>query len=679
MPEPQAFDNFIRGYAKALRAEDRAPASRKEWDERKARLREKTFAAMGSFPDKPCPLEPREIAVLKRDGYRIEKLLFQSRPDVWVTASAYVPEPAKGKLPAALAVHGHWPWARRDPVVQARCLGLVKLGFLVLAVDAFGAGERHPTPGRGAYHGALLGSSLWPVGQTLLGLQVYENRRAVDYLLGRPEVDGDRLGITGASGGGNQSMYAGALDERFRVVVPVCSVGNFQAYLHAAACVCEILPGVLRFTEEGDVLGLVAPRALMVVSATKDAFQFSVGEAKKSLERTAAIFKLHGAEEKLRHAIFESGHDYNREMREAMYGWMTRWLKDEGKGEPIPEPKFEVEKVEDLSCFPDGKRPTAFLFPPTFAAREAKILLAPFADKKRDHKEAWEAAAVVMRDRLRTEVFGDFPKLPKQTAQPGKPEDADGVRTGMVQLQSEPGMPLPTLLRFKPSIKGKLPTCVLLHLDGKAEALKHTLAATLVNAGWIVVSPDLRATGDTKPAGGVVAGAPDHNSAEHAILVGRPLLGQWAFDVLCLLDWLGQQPGTNRDRIAVVGIGPAGLIALCAAGLFEDRVAAAAALDGPITLVTEQAYAPGTRMGLLAPGILRVGDVPQLAALTVPRPLLIAGGVTSQGKRLEETKLAEAFAFTARVFGLHKETARFHLGEKAEGRDVVKFLSVGME
>src|SRR5436305_7416249 len=125
-------------------------------------------------------------------------------------------------------------------------------------------------------------------------MQVYDNRRAVDYLLTRPEVAGDRLGITGASGGGNQSMNAGALDERFGAVVPVCSVGTYQSYLHAACCVCEVLPGALRFTEEGDVLGLVAPRALMVINATKDAYQFSVGESRKSLAHARGIFKLHG-------------------------------------------------------------------------------------------------------------------------------------------------------------------------------------------------------------------------------------------------------------------------------------------------------------------------------------------------------------------------------------------------
>jgi dienelactone hydrolase len=675
MPEAQAFDDFIRGQGRALRANDRAPASRKEWEDRKGRLREQLFAAMGPFPDKPCPLEPRTVGVLKRDGYRIEKLLLQSRLDVWMTASAYVPEGVTGKVPAVLAVHGHWPWARRDPVVQARCLGLVKLGFFVLAVDAFGAGERHPAPAKSAYHGALLGSTLWPVGQTLLGLQVYDNRRAVDYLLSRPEVDGNRLGITGASGGGNQSMYAGALDERFRAVVPVCSVGNFQAYFHTAACVCEILPGVLRFTEEGDVLGLVAPRALMVVSATRDAFQFSVGEAKKSLERTSAIFKLYGTPEKLRHAIFESGHDYNRDMREAMYGWMTRWLKEEGKGEPIPEPKFTVETVEDLSCFPDGKRPAAFLFPPTFAAREAKKLLAPFTDKKRDHKEAWEAAAVIMRDRLRTEVFGGFPRLPKQTVQPSQPEEKEGVRTVAMRLVSEPGMPLPTLLRSKTGTKGKLPTCVLLHLDGKEEALKHPLAAALVNGGWNVAAPDLRATGETKPPAGAVAGAVDHNSAEHALLIGRPLLGQWVWDVQCLLDWLGQQPGRDRDRLAVVGIGAAGLVALCAAGLLEDRIPAVAVLESPVTYVTEQAYAPHVRMGLLAPGILHVGDVPHLAALIAPRPLLIASGTSPTGKALEAKELGEAFAFTAKVYEWHKAKDRLRVSEKVSGDEVIQFLA----
>ena len=118
-----------------------------------------------------------------------------------------------------------------DPHVQPRCIGLAKLGYVVLCVDAFGAGERAIEPGPGTYHGALVGASLWPVGTPLLGLQVYDNRRAVDYLISRSEVDRPKLAVTGASGGGNQALYAGATDDRFAAVIPVCGVGTYESYL----------------------------------------------------------------------------------------------------------------------------------------------------------------------------------------------------------------------------------------------------------------------------------------------------------------------------------------------------------------------------------------------------------------------------------------------------------------
>jgi dienelactone hydrolase len=672
-PDPQAYDAFLRARAAALHSDDRPPADRKAWEERRTALRQAMFAAMGPFPETPCPLQPREVGVLKRDGYRIEKLLFQSRPDVWVTASAYVPEGVKRKVPAVLAVHGHWPIARRDPVVQARCLGLVKLGFFVLAVDAFGAGERYTKPAPGTYHGALYGSTLWPAGQTLLGMQVYDNRRAVDYLLTRPEVDGDRLGVTGASGGGNQTMYAGALDERFRAVVPVCSVGNYQAYLQAACCVCEVLPGALRFCEEGDVLGLVAPRALLVINATKDGYQFSVDQARKSVERARPVFRLYGDEERLRHDTFESPHAYNQPMREAMYGWMTRWLKDEGDGRPIDEPKHDIEKVEDLACFPDEKRPDGFLFLPAFAKRQAEALVRAAAVRP-DHVEDWESSAVHLRTVLRKQVLGDFPNLPRPDALLGKAETAGEVTTTPLVLHPEPDLPLHAVLRSPGGAKGRLPACILLHLDGKAAALDHPLAGALVEKGWAVVAPELRATGAMQPEHDAIAGAPDHNSAEHGLWMGRPLLGQWAFDVLALLDWLALQPGLDRGRFAVAGLGQAGLVALCAAALFQDRVTAAATLAAPVSYVTDEAYPPGTHMGLLAPGLLRVGDVPNLAALVAPRRLIVAGDVSPRGEKHAAAQIQEAFAFTRGIYKLHKEDGKLTLLSDAQAAEVAAGL-----
>src|SRR4029079_8534019 len=226
----------------------------------------------------------------KRDGYRVEKISFQTRPGVWMTANAYVPD-KKGKLPAILQVHGHWHGAQQDAVVQSRCIGAAKLGFFVLCVDAFGAGERAIGRALGEYHGEMTAATLFPVGLPLSGLQVYENMRAVDYLLTRPEVDSERVGITGASGGGNQTMSGAAYATGCKCVVPVCSVGNYQSYLGAACCMCEVVPGALKFTEEWEILAMAAPRALLVINATRDARQFSVEDSNKSIARANAVFQ----------------------------------------------------------------------------------------------------------------------------------------------------------------------------------------------------------------------------------------------------------------------------------------------------------------------------------------------------------------------------------------------------
>lgn len=664
-PDAATLTALLRARGKELRKDDVPGTSRENWIRRRAALREAMRNAMGRGPEKPCALEPKVINTLRRDGYRIENLIFQSRPDVWVTANAYVPDPVKGKLPAVLCVHGHFSLARRDPVIQARCLGLVKLGFFVLAVDAFGAGERYTKPAPGSYHGALYGSTLWPAGHTLLGMQVYDNQRAVDYLLTRPEVDGERLGITGASGGGNQSMNAGALDDRLKAVVPVCSVGNYQAYLHAACCVCEVLPGALTFTEEGDVLGLVAPRALLVINATKDGIQFSVDEAKKSVARAEKRFTLYKAEEKIRHDTFEAGHGYHQPMREAMYGWMTRWLKDEGKGEPIPEPKHTVEKVEDLACFPDGQRPKGFLFPPSFARREADRLLERTRRAKPDHAEDWESTAVALRTRLKQDVLGEIPSTGKPLAKLGRPA-ADGmVQTNSVLLRTEGDLAMPVDLRWSP-VFGKQPSAVVLDLEGKEHAAKDPAVGSLVEAGWIVVMPELRGTGKSQPGKASIGGSPDHTLAEHALWVGRPLLAQWVADVLAVLDWLDEQPGHDKRHRTMIGLGQAGLVALCAAGLFEDRITSAALIDAPTSYVTEEAYPAGTRMGLLAPGLFRAGDVPHLAALVAPRPLQVVGGRAVNGDKLNADGLKSAYAFTTTVYDVLKADRAFSRPEQLQ-------------
>ena len=194
VPPNKQYLAFIRKQAAELRKNDKPPATADEWAKQEAELRKNLFAAWGgrrASSKTPCDLDPQQHGEpLKRDGYTVEKITIQTRPGVRMTANLYVPDAAKKKkAPAILMVHGHWQGAKQDPVVQSRCIGAAKLGFVVLCVDAFGAGERGIGTQLGEYHGDMTAATLLPLGTPLSGLQVYENMRAVDYLETRPEVD----------------------------------------------------------------------------------------------------------------------------------------------------------------------------------------------------------------------------------------------------------------------------------------------------------------------------------------------------------------------------------------------------------------------------------------------------------------------------------------------------------
>lgn len=651
------FLEFIRRQAAELHAADTPPATLAEWEPRRAELRRQLQAAWGEFPGQRCPLEPRVLGTLQRDGYRVEKVVFQTRPGIWMTANAYVPV-SSGKSPAVLVVHGHWRGAKQDPVVQARCLGLVKLGFVVLAVDAFGAGERGLGKALGEYHGEMVAATLLPVGLPLCGLQVYENQRAVDYLLTRPEVDGRQFGITGASGGGNQTMYAGAWDERFSAVVPVCSVGNYQAYLGAACCMCEVVPGALRFTEEGNVLGLTAPRALMVVNATRDAVQFSVAEARKSLAWAKPIFGLYGQADRLKHAVFESPHDYNQAMRETMYGWMTQHVKGSGDASPIPEPAITTEDPESLRCFPGDTRPADFVTIPQFAAAEGNRLLQRHAPPQ--DAPQWQSQRAAILEGLNTCLFGGSPPVANQ---PAVVQAASAEQGGTMTFQPEPGIRL--VARQEPFGSAVQKLAIVLDLDGAEKALASPLATRLQSSGWSVLTLDLRATGKLAQPNDRIGRAPDHNTAEWSLWLGRPLLGQWVIDVRRLLDALQERDRRLPDEILVAGVGPAGVVAICSAAI-DLRITRVAASGMLASYVTREPY-QGQRLGLLAPGILRdAGDIPHLAALVAPRPLVIGCGVTGGGQPLDAASLEAAFAFTRHAYAAIGVPDRFRLVAEAD-------------
>lgn len=640
--QDNAFLEFARAQADSLRRGDEPPETLDAWNTRRESIRQGLLDAWGGFPAEPCPLEPRTLGSFQRDGYRVERVIFQTRPGVSMTANAYAPD-APGKHPAILEVHGHWRGAKQDPVVQARCIGAAKLGYFVLAVDAFGAGERGVGKALGEYHGGSTGATLLPIGLPLSGLQVYENIRAIDYLRTRPEVDGERIGITGASGGGNQSMYAGGFDDRIGAVSPVCSVGNYRSYLGVACCLCEVVPGALRFTEEWGVLGLAAPRGLLFVNATRDAVQFSVGEAKKSLTALESLYQLHGKPGHVRQTVFESGHDYSQPMREAVYGWMNLHLRGEGNGSPVTEPAITPEDPESLRCFPGETRPDDFMTIPRFAVFEGRKAIEAIARPR--NVEEWRGSVAPGRlANLIDRVLGGFPKVG-----PVNPsvERAEGKTEFQLRFESEPGIALSA--RIEPGADPEEPLAIVLNLEGGEKAAAGHLSAELRRLGWGLVTLDLRATGTLSWNSDQVAGLHDHNTSEWALWIGRPMLGQWAFDVHRLLDAL-EKTETFRERPrAVIGEGPAGLVAMAVAAA-DSRVSRVAAVGSLASFLTETPY-DGQWLGVLAPGIARrVGDVADLAALVAPRRLVIAGGLAGEGSPLGPESLNRAYQSASEVW-----------------------------
>lgn len=668
-PPEKQFLAFIKAQAAALGANDRPPADAAEWQQRSTKLRENLLKAWGGFPEMPCELAPRKLGEIQRDGYRVEKLIFQTRPGVWMTANAYVPDKAKTeRVPAILHVHGHWAGAKQDRVVQSRCIGSVKHGFFVLVVDAFGAGERGIGKKLGEYHGEMTGATLLPIGLPLSGLQVYENMRAVDYLQTRPEVDGKHIGITGASGGGNQTMYAGAFDERFGCVVPTCSVGTYDSYLGAACCMCEVVPGAVRFTEEGDVLGLAAGRGVMITSATRDAFQFSVGEAKKTFARVESLARLLGKPDGVKHTIIESGHDYNQPMREAMYGWMTRHLKGTGDGSPLPDPEIKTEEPESLRCFPGDSRPDDYVTIPRFAGAEARKLLEN--RKAPDSLDAWKTEKAARLKVLDAVLGGTGANAPQAT--PGV-ELTEG-ETFLVSFQSEPGITLTVMLRGVPETPqppkiNRL--AVLLDLEQSADkTMASEQANKLLTEGWAVAVPQLRAVGKFTVAGDKIGHAPDHNSAEWSLWIGRPLLGQWTWDVRRTLDVLAGRLAKLPPEVMLVGNGTAGSVALAAAAL-DERITHAVTVNSLASYVTDEPYR-NQRLGLMVPGILRdVGDISHIAALIAPRKVTIVSGVTGGGQTIHGDDLVKQFRATQEVFAKLAAAKQFQV--QPDGR----FLDFG--
>lgn len=575
------------------------PGTPAAWSEYRAVLFRRLHQAAGLSPDpEAAPLELREHGTVALDGYRVVKVSYRSRPEVRVTANLYVPD-GSGPFPAVLGTHGHWAQGKIAARVAARGHLLARDGFVVLIVDAFGSGERGTVPGQYEYHGAQIGAALFSLGETLLGAQVQDNRRGLDLLQSLPFVNPERLGVTGASGGGNQTLWLAAFDPRIRAAVPVVSVGTFESYIANPNCICEVLPGGLTLTEEWAVLALAAPGAMLILNALRDSnAAFYVTEMLRSYHRAQEIYRMLGLHDRLDYRAIDLTHGYWPEMQRHMLGWFRYWLKGEGTGRPCEVPTFTDLPETDLLCFPDRQRPAEVCSITAYVSargprvkREALSRAAPPAGLRRD------LAVLLGADLAAPQAYHSGPR---------SVGTANGRTIERFTLAGPRGALLPCLLT-RGTADRAAGTLLAVHPGGKAGAADLAPIRAAIAAGRHVCLVDLRNQGESRWDSGHVR--PDHEAARSALWLGRTLIGEWVEDLLAVARALAPD-----GPVGLEAWGEPALAALAAAAL-DCGAFAGLVTHGCLSTYVLEGAAHAQAMSVFIPGMLAWGDVSLLAAL----------------------------------------------------------------
>lgn len=612
------------------------PGSLGDWKMKRKQLREDVIAHAGVqfFPGLKSDM--RETRTLKKKGYSIKMIYFQTRPGIYATANLYIPD-GPGPFPAVVLMMGHSNNGKLYENYQSVGHSLALDGYVALAVDPWGAGERTSVPGESEYHGSNIGASLLNVGETLLGMQLTDNIRAVDLLSSLPYVDKGKIGATGASGGGNQTMWLAAIDERVKAAMPVVSVGTFESYIMAHNCVCEVLPSGLEFTEEWGILGLVAPRAIKMCNHKKESNPtFFPAEMLKSYEKARHIFDMYGVKSNITYEFFDRPHGYYPEDREALLGWLGFHLKGAGNGVAIKEKPFEVVPTEDLTVFPDNKRDALVQSTAVFCKATGTGLRTRYLASDLSNKEAQKRA---LRKVLKIE------KTPNLIKAHHYGQNGIWTRTA---LEVEGGSMIPVLLKSPEPGKSQS-YAIIAHSEGK-NAISRTLIDQLIKEGKGVAIVDLSGTGEARSfdVDGYDKMTRLHTYGRAQWWLGGTVLGNWANELECVAGWLNKSH--KATSVAFHGYKESALAGLFMSAL-GSRTQSVYLYQAPLSYLFDTSKDLSfLGLGVHVPGILKWGDVSLAAALSA-NAIYIKNPVTMSGRPLDESEISQFKAEFERVRG----------------------------
>jgi cephalosporin-C deacetylase-like acetyl esterase len=629
-------------------------------------IRSKLWELIGGMPDK-TPLNPRVTGTMDRGPYRIENILFESFPKVYVTANLYIPARGKPPYPAILAPVGHSENGKAYHYYQHLYQNLARQGYVVLSYDPFGQGERlqYIDPKTdGSLSGPVgeheqAGQPMVLMGESFALYCAWDGIRGLDYLVSRPEVDAARLGCTGQSGGGTMTMYLAALEPRLRAAV--VSDGNIEnvagpffdppgATDDAEQNIVGSLPlGI----DRGDLLLAFAPKPLLICYTTHDegvtyspVYEESTVDIYRELQR---VYGLLGAKDHVGLFASHLPHGLDFFNRSATYTWFNRWFENttpetgEAELDRFPEERLNATSTGQVSTSIGGRSVVQLN---TDRARIA-IEKSPFQNVSTN--------SASVRAQVKKELTGLL-AFPQQRSSLQSRIRSSNPRKSVVieeiQFESEPGMRVPGWFVRPSSISGRGSTVLYLTDDGGDGVVAEPGSMDrLLAAGHAVCAINLRGVGLTMPR--LPRGGPNYYGGEvhlderfawTCLVLGRPVIGQRVWDTMRAIDYLASRPDVDSSRIRIVGVGSSGLAAMMAA-LLDHRVRSVL-VDRTIasyaSILESESYS--FKLEWFVPGILRSFDLPQIAAALSPRPCWILNGVDANGQLLSETSLRKQYS-----------------------------------
>ncbi|WP_020532725.1 sialate O-acetylesterase [Flexithrix dorotheae] len=626
------------------------PVSLEEWEGQKAFYKEKLINAIGfdekSLNQRP-PVNGRFVGKpVEYPDYTIRHVVYQSQPGFWVTANLYIPKNRNFPLPAVIYLNGHSGDGKATMNYQKSMIALAKKGYIVLAPDEVGAGERTFTGQSQPFQ--------YLVGKSAGGWQIWDGIRAIDYLYTQKNlVDVNRIGATGRSGGGFQTFYLAAIDERIKCAAPVMYVAGYDGMIETdqTHTMDNYIINPRKYFEQPHLVGLIAPRPFFMGVGTKDFFP--IKNAERTFYKAKEIYSLYGKADHLALKEVNIGHKDTIVHREAVYAFFNQHLQ-------VEESEKEGEVHPDSASVINFGMPaysTATLA--TLAYRESlKLPKAPVNLTKNNLEKL-----------LGFDAYFDRPLEIRSRSNSLEFNGSYFEETFV--FESESGIYLSGELFYQKKDEQK--PVVFLFSNSKNEI------DSLISNGFNVFSVKLRkgSNAHNKPR---KSRGPQYLSFTNGLFLGKPLFGQKVFDIIRSLDYLTtRREICDSTRIFLVDTDTSSSLALQAlvASAIDDRIKKIM-VNRPLATFkgtsTQYNNWENWNLDIYLPEILEYGDVQDIASIVAPRSLFLSNLRSIDNKPVSQRTGLSLFARCRNTYRLKGASRAIQIKDEVGIEEVLKFL-----